>query len=325
MRVDIKIFRQFDADLLMIREAGYSLPRLMRDAVSAFANGRNLKVHLDRADPNRFVLTDLKSYRFIAYFDDKDTKVKELLSHVEPRFKCAFCKTVLRNALVTENIYPFVDDKESVRKLLYEDETNVSIGRYVMRGNHAHMTKLRFYGDDADGISYTDDFTGEEKPADKKKEPEATESVGKAEDSVPDKSKEKAEIPEKPEKADKTDEPAVTETEEKPAVKHFDIPQIEPVVRPLAFKEEKKVPDTAEKNDTADATVQTDAPVSATSVSGITPAPADETALQKPVQPPIQQPPDDGSAPDEGIVYVDDSDDDDDLSEEALLDAFDKL
>ena len=165
MKVSIKILRQFDSDLLMLREAGYSLSRLMRDSVSAFANGRNLKIHFDRADPNRFVFTDMKSYRFNLNFDDEDTKVAELLSHVEPRFKSAFCKTILRNALVTENICVFVDNKEAVNRLLHEDVTDVSIGRYILKGGHGRTAgRLKFYGDDADDINYTDDFTGEETP-----------------------------------------------------------------------------------------------------------------------------------------------------------------
>ena len=312
MKVSIKILRQFDSDLLMLREAGYSLSRLMRDSVSAFANGRNLKIHFDRADPNRFVFTDMKSYRFNLNFDDEDTKVAELLSHVEPRFKSAFCKTILRNALATENICVFVDNKEAVNKLLYEDVTDVSIGRYILKGGHGKTAgRLKFYGDDADDINYTDDFTGEETPETKAEKPEASD----------DKKPDRPEIKEKPSETINTDVSDVPKpSEEKPSVKHFDIPQIETVIKPPVIKEEKGPSSSDEKtSDDSNTADDTKTGTPAFEENKAVPGPKPEEKPKK-----AEDTDSDGSAPDEGIVYVDDSGDDD-LSEEALLDAFDKL
>lgn len=99
MRIDIFIYRWHDPDLVMLHEAGYSLGRLTTEAVSAYAHGKNIKIDVSEALEHALPLSGAKKYRYAAIFDDSDTVTTGLIKHILPRFKSAFCKTVLRNSL----------------------------------------------------------------------------------------------------------------------------------------------------------------------------------------------------------------------------------
>lgn len=99
MRIDIYIYRWHDPDLVMLHEAGYSLSKLTAEAVSAYAHGKNIKIDVSGIQEHVSSLSNAKKYRYAAIFDDSDTVTISLIKQILPRFKSAFCKTVLRNSL----------------------------------------------------------------------------------------------------------------------------------------------------------------------------------------------------------------------------------
>ena len=105
MDVEMRYFKYYDADLIALSAAGYPMPVMMRDAVVAYANGRPLHYLID--EPITADFNVLKTMRTRLTFPDDDARVIYLLKHLKFRSRNMFCKAVLRNALIQQNLTVF--------------------------------------------------------------------------------------------------------------------------------------------------------------------------------------------------------------------------
>lgn len=108
MNIEIRLYKQYDTDLISLYEAGYSVSTMMKEAVISYANGNPVHYYIDE-------ITDFKmgvdtKFRTRFKIPESDTKTIYMLKHLKPRYRNLFCKTVLRNALVQQNLVCFFTD-----------------------------------------------------------------------------------------------------------------------------------------------------------------------------------------------------------------------
>lgn len=103
MNVEIRIYKRYDTDLLSLHDAGYSVTKMMTEAVFAYANGLPFHLYIDELIP--FDMNDKKSVRLRLKFKDSDRNVAALIRNVKHGYRSNFCKQVLRNALVCQNLF----------------------------------------------------------------------------------------------------------------------------------------------------------------------------------------------------------------------------
>lgn len=120
MRVEMRVYRQFDLDLFALASAGYSLSQLSETAVTSFANGNPVYFYMDEITD--FHLGDKTSFiHFGFYVDNNDSATINLLRSVAPRMRTSFCKMILRNALGQQNLHCFFPNYPEVDRLMAID------------------------------------------------------------------------------------------------------------------------------------------------------------------------------------------------------------
>ncbi len=100
MVVEIRMYKQYDLDLLSLFDAGYPVATLYRNIISNFANGRPIKFIID--EPIQCSLKDKHTVRTRIFIEDK--QAIKMLKGIKRRYRNAFCKMLLRNSLVQQNM-----------------------------------------------------------------------------------------------------------------------------------------------------------------------------------------------------------------------------
>lgn len=108
MEIEVRIYRRYDADLLALCDAGYSIMTMLRDSVIAYANGRPLHYLIDKAVPFNPIGKKTVHTRFTV--PDSDVRTCYMLKNIKKSFRNMFVKTVLRNALIQQNLGIFFTD-----------------------------------------------------------------------------------------------------------------------------------------------------------------------------------------------------------------------
>ncbi len=108
MLVEIRVYKQWDTDLVSLCDAGYSVSVMMRDAVVAYANGTPLHFFID--EPVDFDLNGKHNVHFRFSVPDSDVKTTYLLRNIKHGYRNTFCKAVLRNALIQQSLSGFFAD-----------------------------------------------------------------------------------------------------------------------------------------------------------------------------------------------------------------------
>lgn len=108
MVIEFRLYKKFDMDLIALYNMHYPVASMMRDAVISYANGRPLHYWVD--EPTFFDANDCDAVHSRFNIPDSDTITCYMLSHIKFRCKNAFVKTVLRNALIQQNLTCFFTD-----------------------------------------------------------------------------------------------------------------------------------------------------------------------------------------------------------------------
>lgn len=113
MKIEIRIYKRYDMDLVSLSDAGYPLATMLKEAVCGYANGQPVHFFIDEYTP--FDLNDKKSFRTRFTVPDDDVNTIYLLTHIKHTWRNSFCKAVLRNALVQQSLTGFFSDENLVR------------------------------------------------------------------------------------------------------------------------------------------------------------------------------------------------------------------
>lgn len=108
MVIEIRIYKRFDADLLALCDAGYPITTMLQNALMSYANGTPLFYQIDEIVP--FEFGDKKSVHTRFTIPESEVQTCNMLRHIKSRMRNSFCKDVLRNALVQQNLTIYFTD-----------------------------------------------------------------------------------------------------------------------------------------------------------------------------------------------------------------------
>lgn len=110
MIVEIRLYKRFDTDLVSLFDSGFPIASMLRDAVIGYANGKPVHYFIDKP-----VTLDNNNSRTVhTRFAVTDGNTCYLLQHIKKGFRNTFCKDVLRNVLVQQNLSCFFDDTQLI-------------------------------------------------------------------------------------------------------------------------------------------------------------------------------------------------------------------
>lgn len=127
MQIQVYIYKRHDIDLLALADAGYSLSTMIKSAVCAYANEQPLFYYIDEVMP--FDLNDKKSIRVIFRINKSDSKTFYMLNNIKHGKRGVFCKMILRNAIIQQNMAGFFAD-ENLVNLHFSNLRNFNINMY---------------------------------------------------------------------------------------------------------------------------------------------------------------------------------------------------
>lgn len=131
MQVEVVISKRTDPDLMSLYLAGYALSRMIRDVLSSFANEKPMRIVVDERAVSSPTDTDPKIVRIAAVIDEKDTKTTALLRSVRPRRKSSFCKALLRSSLSVLDLGCFFEEQTYIYSLMErKTASDISISDY---------------------------------------------------------------------------------------------------------------------------------------------------------------------------------------------------
>lgn len=129
MKVDVYVYKRFDTDILSLHDAGYDISRMIKDSLKAYANGQPLKIFIEETVP--LDLNNKKSFRLRITIDKSDENVVSLIEKVKHGYRSNFCKQILRNALLQQNLVCYMADisyaKLHLTNAAYIDQTQQGI------------------------------------------------------------------------------------------------------------------------------------------------------------------------------------------------------
>ena len=108
MIVEIRIYKRYDLDLIALHDAGLPLNSMMKNALIAYANAAPLKYLIDEIIP--FDLNNKTTIHIRLNIPDVEEKAIYMIKHIKHGLRNVFCKMVLRNALVQQNLNGFFSD-----------------------------------------------------------------------------------------------------------------------------------------------------------------------------------------------------------------------
>lgn len=149
MNVEVRVYKRYDTDILALHDSGYSITKMMTDAVTAYANGRPCHFFIDEILP--FDMNDKKNVRLRLKINNNDYNTIRMLKDIKHGYRSNFCKQVLRNAMIQQNLACYFSSLSSL-PLQEMNAKNLNIQAYpnlIMCNQYRRLTqKLNIMGND---------------------------------------------------------------------------------------------------------------------------------------------------------------------------------
>ena len=114
MRVELKLYKNYDADLISLNANGISVTMLMKKALEYYVRGQQITFVVPNAIP--FTLKEKKrTYHLLFEIKDK-TSVDFLRREIKEGWRTAFFKTLVRSCLLTPQIAVFLKNDTTIKK-----------------------------------------------------------------------------------------------------------------------------------------------------------------------------------------------------------------
>lgn len=114
MRVELKLYKNYDADLISLNANGISVTMLMKKALEYYVRGQQITFVVPNAIP--FTLKEKKrTYHLLFEIKDKQS-VDFLKREIKEGWRTAFFKTLIRSCLLTPQIAVFLKNDTTIKK-----------------------------------------------------------------------------------------------------------------------------------------------------------------------------------------------------------------
>lgn len=109
MKVEVRFYSQYDPDLVGLAQAGYDITEMTKNAVISFAHGRPLQYVIPTPAP--FNPNNKRTIHTAFVVPSNDARTITMLKGVTYRLRNSYCKMILRNCLMQQNITAFFLDQ----------------------------------------------------------------------------------------------------------------------------------------------------------------------------------------------------------------------
>lgn len=146
MKVELKLYKTFDADLISLNSNGISISALIKTALYNYARGEITRFYVPECKP--FELDGRKRFIHIAANIDDTVSIDFLKHQLKPRQRAAFLRTLLRECLITQQLGAFLkNDAWIAKETARAQEVDTSTMRNVVKlkfeeRKHDYISKI---------------------------------------------------------------------------------------------------------------------------------------------------------------------------------------
>ena len=146
MKVELKLYKTFDADLISLNSNGISISALIKTALYNYARGEITRFYVPECKP--FELDGRKRFIHIAANIDDTVSIDFLKHQLKPRQRAAFLRTLLRECLITQQLGAFLkNDAWIAKETARAQEVDTSTMRNVVElkfeeRKHDYISKI---------------------------------------------------------------------------------------------------------------------------------------------------------------------------------------
>ncbi len=108
MKVEVRLYKRFDVDLVSMVDAGYPVSTMMKDALISYANGEPIHYLID--ENLEYSFRNKNSVRFRLTIPDEERNAIYVLTSIKHGYRNNFLKSLLRNTLVQQNLGCYFSD-----------------------------------------------------------------------------------------------------------------------------------------------------------------------------------------------------------------------
>ncbi len=108
MKVEVRLYKRFDVDLVSMVDAGYPVSTMMKDALISYANGDPIHYLID--ENLEYSFRNKNSVRFRLTIPNEERNAIYVLQSIKHGYRNNFLKSLLRNALVQQNLGCYFSD-----------------------------------------------------------------------------------------------------------------------------------------------------------------------------------------------------------------------
>lgn len=123
MRIEIRIYKRHDLDLMHIHDLNISLAALFKHSLTNYAHGKEVRYFLPYIE--NYSPTDKKSFHLRFNITDPETLM--FLNNIKPMQRNSFCKTLLRNSLIRQDMSAFLKDISMEQDFINQIQLNSNV------------------------------------------------------------------------------------------------------------------------------------------------------------------------------------------------------
>lgn len=124
MNIEVRIYRRYDIDLYSLCDAGFPVFTMIKEVIIAYAHSIPLHFLIDEYIPFEFNDKQKLALHSRIYIPDSDIETIHMIKSIKSGLRNSFCKTIFRNALLSQNMCGYFTDKSLVK--LYNNNLNMT-------------------------------------------------------------------------------------------------------------------------------------------------------------------------------------------------------
>lgn len=114
MKVELKLYKNFDADLLSLHIGGISITNLMRIALKGYVNNNTPNFYVPETQV--FHLSGRKRFLHVSFEITDKKSVHFLKTEIKNRQRSAFLKSLLRGCMIAPNLGVYLKKTDTIEK-----------------------------------------------------------------------------------------------------------------------------------------------------------------------------------------------------------------
>lgn len=117
MRVVMHLYKSHDPDLVCLHKSGYSISKLARKVIEAYAHGERIKILIPECKMAN--ISDVTSNReggLRIEFNTSDADTIRLLNSIANKRRNQFCKAMVRNSFIEQPLAVFFTDPDIIKR-----------------------------------------------------------------------------------------------------------------------------------------------------------------------------------------------------------------